>query len=48
MAHSPRLINDELDVCLSATGELAKVDVNTGDYKWVADLNGFARGMARA
>ncbi len=46
MPHSPRLINGELYVCLSATGELAKVDLISGQYKAVANLNGFVRGFA--
>lgn len=45
MPHSPRLINGELYVLLSSTGELAVVDRNTGSYRTVLRLGGFVRGM---
>ncbi len=47
MPHSPRLIDGKLYVLLSATGELAMVDLNSGNFDVVADLNGFVRGLAR-
>ena len=46
MPHSPRMINGKLYVLLSATGELAVIDINAGKYEVVVDLNGFARGLA--
>lgn len=45
MPHSPRLFNGELYALLSATGELIKVDINTGNYDVVSQHNGFVRGM---
>ncbi|PHI21915.1 TIGR03032 family protein [Lewinellaceae bacterium SD302] len=48
MPHSPRIFNDELYVLLSATGELVKIDVNTGGYDVVCKIGGFVRGMALA
>ena len=47
MPHSPRLYGDQLYVLLSATGELAQVDVASGRYEVVKRLDGFVRGMAR-
>lgn len=47
MPHSPRLYDGQLYVLLSATGELAQVDVNTGRYTVVNRLEGFVIGMAR-
>lgn len=47
MPHSPRLYDGQLYVLLSATGELAVVDIDTGRYEVVKSLNGFVRGMAR-
>lgn len=47
MPHSPRLFDNELFLLLSATGELVKVDVNTGKYDVVCALGGFVRGLAR-
>ena len=47
MPHSPRLYDGTLYVLLSATGELAAVDINTGRYEVVKPLDGFVRGMAR-
>lgn len=47
MPHSPRLYNDKLYVLLSATGELAEVDINTKSYKVLKQLDGFVRGMDR-
>jgi len=46
MPHSPRLINGELFVLQSASGQLSRIDRNTGNADVVMDLGGFARGMA--
>ncbi len=46
MPHSPRIFGDDLFVLLSATGELVKVDVNTGKYDVVIKVDGFVRGMS--
>lgn len=46
MPHSPRIFNDQLYVLLSATGELVKVDVNSGKYEVVIKVDGFVRGMS--
>lgn len=46
MPHSPRMIEGELYVLLSATGQLAKVDVEKGSWEVVAEPGGFVRGMA--
>ena len=45
MPHSPRIFNGELYALLSATGELIKVDADTGSYEVVSKHNGFVRGM---
>lgn len=45
MPHSPRLINDKLYVLLSATGQLAEVDLQTGQYEQIFQYNGFLRGL---
>ena len=45
--HTPRIYQDGIWMLLSATGELVKVDVQSGTYEVVTDLNGFARGMDR-
>ncbi len=47
MPHSPRIFNGELYVLLSATGEVAKVDLKTGKYEVITQLQGFVRGMAK-
>jgi len=47
MPRSPRLYDGQLYVLLSATGELAEVDVPSGQYEVVHRLDGFARGMAK-
>jgi uncharacterized protein (TIGR03032 family) len=47
MPHSPRIYNGDLYVLLSATGEVAKVDVEAGSYDVIQKLPGFARGLAR-
>lgn len=45
MPHSPRLFGEDLYVLLSATGELIRVDVNTGKYEVIIKVEGFVRGM---
>ena len=45
MPHSPRVFDGELYVLLSATGELAHIDVKTGTYEVVKKFNGYVRGM---
>lgn len=47
MPHSPRLFNGELYVLLSATGELAKINRETGEVQIVCKIEGFVRGMAQ-
>lgn len=47
MPHSPRWFDGALYCLLSATGELIKVDVETGTYEVVTQLKGFVRGMAK-
>jgi len=46
MPHSPRIFGDCLYVLLSASGELVKIDLNSGKYDVIVKINGFARGMA--
>ncbi|HNP18285.1 MAG TPA: TIGR03032 family protein [Fulvivirga sp.] len=43
--HSPRLYDGSLWMLLSATGEVIKVNVNTGKYDIITQINGFVRGM---
>ncbi len=45
--HTPRIYQDGIWMLLSATGELVKVDIESGKYDIVTQLNGFARGMDR-
>jgi uncharacterized protein (TIGR03032 family) len=47
MPHSPRLYKEGLFVLLSATGELARVDIEKRSYEVVYRFNGFVRGMDR-
>lgn len=47
MPHSPRLFEDELYLLLSATGELVKLEKNTGEYVQVTQLKGFVRGLCK-
>jgi uncharacterized protein (TIGR03032 family) len=47
MPHSPRIYDGELYMLLSATGEVAKVDVEAGTYEVIQKLPGFTRGFAR-
>ena len=46
MPHSPRLMIGELYVLLSGTGELVRIDRNSGKYDVVTRLDGFVRGMS--
>lgn len=46
MPHSPRIYGDDLYVLLSATGELAKINVEDGSYSVVLQTDGFVRGMS--
>jgi len=45
MPHSPRLFYNNVYVLLSATGELVKIDVNSGQKETIVKLKGFVRGM---
>ena len=47
MPHSPRVYDGQLYVLLSATGEIAKVDVERGQFEVIHRVDGFVRGMAR-
>ena len=47
MPHSPRWFEGELYCLLSATGELIKVNTNTGKYDVLCRFDGFVRGMAK-
>jgi uncharacterized protein (TIGR03032 family) len=47
MPHSPRLYDGKLYVLLSATGELAVIDVISGQKEVICRMPGFVRGMAR-
>lgn len=47
MPHSPRWFNGRLYCLLSATGQLIRIDIDTGKYDIVAQLKGFVRGMAK-
>lgn len=47
MPHSPRIYDNQVYVLLSATGELARVDVQKGTYEVITRFNGFVRGMAK-
>lgn len=46
MPHSPRMINGEIYLLLSATSELVKINLNKGNYDVITKLNGFVRGMS--
>ena len=46
MPHTPRIFNNQLYVLLSATGELVKIDTETGNYEVIIQINGFLRGMS--
>ncbi len=47
MPHSPRIYDNKVYVLLSATGELAEIDVQNRSYKVVKRLDGFVRGLDR-
>jgi uncharacterized protein (TIGR03032 family) len=47
MPHSPRWLDGQLYCLLSATGEVIKVDINTGKYDVITRVDGFVRGMAK-
>ncbi|MEN0048583.1 MAG: TIGR03032 family protein [Bacteroidota bacterium] len=47
MPHSPRWMDGNLYCLLSATGEVVKVDVESGKYDVITKLDGFVRGMAK-
>ncbi|HNW98364.1 MAG TPA: TIGR03032 family protein [Bacteroidales bacterium] len=46
MPHSPRMINGEIYLLLSATSELVKINIEKRNYEVIAKMNGFVRGMA--
>jgi uncharacterized protein (TIGR03032 family) len=46
MPHSPRLINDELYILFSATGEVLKLGPESRSKEVVTRIDGFVRGMA--
>ncbi|MCD4791704.1 MAG: TIGR03032 family protein [Bacteroidales bacterium] len=46
MPHSPRIINDELYLLLSARGEVIRCDVKNKKYEVLTKISGFIRGMA--
>lgn len=45
MPHTPKLINNELYVLTSATGELLRINSSTGEKQTIVKLNSFVRGM---
>jgi uncharacterized protein (TIGR03032 family) len=45
MPHSPRIINGQTYLLLSATGEVARVDDSHSGYEVINRINGFVRGM---
>ncbi len=46
MPHSPMAVGDNLYVLLSATGELARIDKDTGKYEVIVKTDKFLRGMS--
>ncbi len=46
MPHSPRIYKDQLYLLLSGTGELIRVDPDTGNTELIYQLDGFVRGLA--
>lgn len=46
MPHSPRIINNELYLILSASGEIIKVDVENKKYQVLKKINNFIRGLS--
>jgi uncharacterized protein (TIGR03032 family) len=47
MPHSPRLFDGEIYLLLSATGEIIRLDKETGKYDVLNQIDGFVRGLAR-
>lgn len=47
MPHSPRIYDQKVYILLSATGELAEVDIKNKSYKVLKQLDGFVRGLDR-
>jgi len=47
MPHSPRWFDGELYLLLSATGELVRINLESGKYDVVTRIEGFLRGMAK-
>ncbi len=45
MPHTPRIFNNELYCLLSATGELVRIDPQSGNRETLVNLGGFVRGM---
>jgi uncharacterized protein (TIGR03032 family) len=45
MPHTPKLINGTLYVLMSATGELVKINTETGEKETILKLDSFVRGM---
>jgi len=48
MPHSPRLVNGELFILTSGSGELLKIEPETGHIEVVRRIGGFVRGMVQA
>ncbi len=48
MPHSPRILNGEIYLLLSATGELIRIDKSSGKYDVVTQIDGFVRGLSFA
>ena len=47
MPHSPRIYDGQLYVLLSATGNLVRIDLSSGNVEILKSLDGFVRGMDR-
>ncbi|MCT4624039.1 MAG: TIGR03032 family protein, partial [Schleiferiaceae bacterium] len=45
MPHTPKLIDGTLYVLMSATGELVKINTETGEKETILKLDSFVRGM---
>jgi uncharacterized protein (TIGR03032 family) len=45
MPHTPRIYKKELYVLLSATGELVRINKDSGSYDVITKVQGFVRGM---
>lgn len=46
MPHSPRMYKGDLYMLFSATGELVRFDLATGNYEVVHQIDGFVRGLS--